>query len=187
MEPIVILENYLKGLQSAIDNLDRNEVLNFVSALERARNTSKKIIIFGNGGSGSTASHFACDLNKGVSLNKNKRYKVIALTDNMPTILAYSNDLSYDDVFIEQLKNFLEEGDVVVGISGSGNSINVLKAIEYANKMGNTTVGITGYGGGRLREISKMSVNANFDDMQVSEDIHMILVHLVMKLTLNYE
>jgi D-sedoheptulose 7-phosphate isomerase len=187
MESNVILENYLTGLKSAIDNLDRNEVLNFVSVLETARKAGRKIIIFGNGGSGSTASHFACDINKGVSLNKDKRYKVIALTDNMPTILAYSNDLSYDDVFIEQLKNFLEEGDIVIGISGSGNSVNVLKAIEYANKMDNTTVGITGYGGGQLKKISSMSVNANFDDMQVSEDIHMILVHLAMKLTLNYE
>jgi D-sedoheptulose 7-phosphate isomerase len=187
MESLMILEDYLKGLKSAIDNLNRNEVMNFVSVLEKARKGSNKIIIFGNGGSGSTASHFACDINKGVSLNKSKRYKVIALTDNMPTILAYSNDLSYDDVFVEQMKNFLDEGDVVIGISGSGNSINVLKAIEYANKMGNITVGITGYGGGQLRKLSTLSVNANFNDMQVSEDIHMILVHLVMKLTLNYE
>lgn len=187
MESIEILENYLGNLKSAIDHLDREEVLTFSQLLEKARNAGKRVIIFGNGGSGSTASHFACDINKGVSLNKVKRHKVISLTDNIPTILAYSNDLSHDDVFVEQMKNFLETDDIVVGISGSGNSRNVLKAIEYANKMGNITVGITGYKGGKLREISKFSVNANFEDMQISEDIHMILVHVIMKIIENNE
>ncbi|PTS93925.1 phosphoheptose isomerase, partial [Pedobacter sp. HMWF019] len=169
MKQLSTIDNYLKTLVSTINNLDHDEILNFSNLLEQTRQEGKRVIIFGNGGSGATASHFACDINKGVSLGMKKRYKVIALTDNIATILAYSNDLSYDEVFVEQMKNFLEEGDIVVGISGSGNSKNVLKAIEYANQQGNTTIGITGFTGGKLREISKFSVNANVNDMQVSE------------------
>jgi D-sedoheptulose 7-phosphate isomerase len=95
----------------------------------------------------------------------------------MATITAYSNDLSYDDVFIEQLKNFLNPGDLVVAISGSGNSKNIIKAVEYANSKGNRTAGLTGYGGGKLKQIATFSVNANVDDMEISEDIHLMLCH----------
>lgn len=186
MESIKIINDYLESLKNTLDNLNREEVIKFKDILEETRQKGKKVIIFGNGGSGSTASHFACDINKGVSLNQEKRHKVIALTDNIPTMLAYANDLSYDDVFVEQMKNFLENGDIVVGISGSGNSKNVLKAIEYANNLGNTTVGITGFKGGKLKEISKFSVNANVEDMQISEDIHIILLHLLMKTLCKY-
>ncbi|PWJ60388.1 D-sedoheptulose 7-phosphate isomerase [Dyadobacter jejuensis] len=177
-----LVDGYISQLKETLDKLDRKEVVQFAEVIENARQNGNKVFIFGNGGSGSTASHFACDINKGVSLGLEKRHRIIALTDNIPTMLAYSNDLSYDEVFVEQLKNFLEPGDVVVGISGSGNSKNVLKAIEYANGQNNLTVGLTGFGGGKLREMAKMSVNANFNDMQISEDIHMILVHLLMKM-----
>jgi D-sedoheptulose 7-phosphate isomerase len=181
MQTIDIIDDYLSTLKNTIDNLDKNEIVAFNNLLETTRKKGKRVIIFGNGGSGSTASHFACDINKGVSLNLNRRHKVIPLTDNIATILAYSNDLSYDDVFVEQMKNFIEDGDVVVGISGSGNSKNVIKAIEYANEIGVMTVGWTGYKGGKLKEIAKMSINANVEDMQLSEDIHMMLVHILMK------
>jgi D-sedoheptulose 7-phosphate isomerase len=136
----------------------------------------------GNGGSASTASHFACDLNKGVSLNLANRFRVIPLTDNLPTIMAYANDLSYEEIFIEQLKNFLAPGDLVIGISGSGNSVNVTRAVEYAVSQGNTTIGITGYDGGRLKKIADYSFNAGINDMQISEDLHMITAHILMRL-----
>ncbi len=187
MEALQTINNYLSELKSTIDRIDRNEVIQFLNLLEKTRKEGKRVIIFGNGGSASTASHFACDINKGVSSQQKKKYKVIALTDNIATISAYSNDSSYDDVFVEQMKNFLEEGDIVVAISGSGNSANVIKAIDYANKCGNVTIGITGFSGGKLREISSYSINANVDDMQISEDIHMILVHIMMKLLMAYE
>ncbi|SEI51960.1 D-sedoheptulose 7-phosphate isomerase [Dyadobacter koreensis] len=174
--------NYIEELKETLDNLDKQEIVKFASILEQARQNGNKVFIFGNGGSGSTATHFACDINKGASLGKEKRHKIIALTDNIPIMLAYSNDMSYDDVFVEQLKNFIETGDVVVGISGSGNSKNIIKAIEFANGQGNTTVGITGFDGGKLKKLATYSVNANRNDMQISEDIHMILVHLMMKI-----
>lgn len=181
MDSLRKVNSYLDRLKSAIDRLDRKEISIFVRLLEDTREQEHSIFIFGNGGSGSTASHFACDINKGCSMSGQKRFRVICLTDNIPTMLAYANDLSYEDIFAEQLKNFLRSGDLVIGISGSGNSKNVIKAIEYANLNDNTTVGITGYDGGKLRKIAKHSVNANVDDMQISEDIHMILAHLAMK------
>ena len=178
----LLINNYITTLQETLDKLDKAEILAFANILENARKKGNKVFIFGNGGSGSTASHFACDINKGVSMGLKKRHRIIALTDNIPTMLAISNDMSYDDVFVEQLKNFIEPGDVVVGISGSGNSKNIIKAIEYANALNNLTVGITGFGGGKLRDIAAASVNANYNDMQISEDIHMMLVHVLMKI-----
>jgi D-sedoheptulose 7-phosphate isomerase len=178
----LLINDYISQLKDTLDSLNRNEIVELANVLENARFNGNRVFIFGNGGSGSTASHFACDINKGVSLGLEKRHRIIALTDNIPTILAYSNDISYDEVFVEQLKNFIEPGDIVIGISGSGNSKNVIKAIEYANEKKNITVGITGYGGGKLKEIASISVNANKNDMQISEDVHMILVHLMMKM-----
>lgn len=176
------INDYLNRLTNTINKLNIDEISNMANVMLEAYKKDANIFIFGNGGSALTASHLACDLNKGVSYGLEKRFKVIPLTDNIGTIMAYSNDVDYDCIFIEQLKNFLKDGDVVIGISGSGNSKNVLKAIEYANSLGNITVGVTGYNGGALKKISKYSVNANIDDMQISEDIHMIVCHLLMKL-----
>lgn len=176
------MDSYLDKLKMVIDCLSREEINCFVKHLLDAYNNSSNIIIFGNGGSALTASHFACDFNKGVSYGLEKRFRVICLSDNISTIMAYSNDVDYDSIFVEQLKNILNDNDLVIGISGSGNSVNVLRAIEYANHKRNTTFGITGYNGGKLKLLAKYSVNANIDDMQLSEDIHMILVHLVMRI-----
>ncbi|MGB2929389.1 MAG: SIS domain-containing protein, partial [Desulfobacterales bacterium] len=126
-------------------------------------------------------SHWACDINKGCGLGIDKKFKMICLNDSISTMLAYANDLSYEDIFIEQLKNFFVPGDVVIGISGSGNSENVLKAIEYANKNGGTTVGLCGFSGGKLYQIVNIPILAKVDDMQKIEDIHMIVAHISMQ------
>lgn len=173
------INNYFDRLKASIDNLDRDEIETFINILIKAHNDQKHIYIMGNGGSAATASHFCCDFNKGMSYTKDKKFKMICLNDNMPTLMAYANDVSYDAVFEEQLKNFLEEGDVVIGISGSGNSKNVLNAINYANKNGAITVGLTGYNGGVLKSIAKYSLNVNVDDMQITEDIHMMIDHMI--------
>ena len=175
------IENYLDRLQNTISALDREEINTFINLLLKARDEDKNIFIIGNGGSAATASHYCCDFNKGASYGFDKRFKFICLHDNMATLMAYSNDVSYEDAMVEPLKNFFKPGDYVIGISGSGNSKNVLKAIEYANQNNGITIGITGYHGGKLKEISKYSVNANIDDMQISEDIHMMLNHLALK------
>lgn len=176
---------YLNRLQETIKRLDREEINKFINMLLDARDADKQIFIMGNGGSASTASHFCCDFNKGSSYGFNKRFKFICLNDNVPGMMAYANDVSYDDVFVEQLKNFFNPGDYVIGISGSGNSKNVLKAIEYANNNGGVTIGLTGFSGGKLKQMCTHSVNMNVDDMQISEDLHMMMDHLSMKVITN--
>jgi D-sedoheptulose 7-phosphate isomerase len=175
------IDDYFSLITKTINALDRTELGKFIDIIKRAYDKEANIYICGNGGSASTASHFACDLNKGVSYGLKKRFRVIALTDNIATILAYANDINYEDIFVEQLKNHLKKNDVVIGISGSGNSRNVVKTIEYANQKNNVTIGITGYDGGILKKISSYGINVNCNDMQISEDVHMILCHLTMK------
>jgi D-sedoheptulose 7-phosphate isomerase len=150
-------------------------------AFLKAYNDEKHIFVMGNGGSASTASHLACDINKGVSFGQEKRFKVICLNDSVPTMLAYANDLSYEDVFLEQLKNFFRAGDVVMGISGSGNSKNVLKAVSYAARNGGKTVGLCGFQGGELATLADISLIVRSNDMQKIEDVHMIVVHMLMQ------
>lgn len=173
-----IINNYFNTLKSTIDKIDRSEIEKFISILEEAKAQDSIIYIMGNGGSASTASHFCCNFNKELSFDKSLKFKMICLNDNIPTLLAYANDISYDVVFVEQLKNFLTQKDVVIGISGSGSSKNIINAIEYANTIGATTIGLTGFNGGRLKQIAKYSVNTNLNDMQITEDIHLSLCHI---------
>ena len=133
----------------------------------------------GNGGSGATASHFVCDFNKGISEKLDSKYRFICLNDNIPTMLAYANDVSYNSIFVEQLKNLATEGDLVIGISGSGNSNNVISAIEYANAQGCKTFGLVGYDGGMLKKIAQNCIHIKINNMQIVEDIHMIIDHLL--------
>lgn len=172
-----------KAVLDAISKDDLNELMNL---LMDARDKSKNIFIMGNGGSAATASHYVCDFNKGISYGKEKMFKFICLNDNIPTMMAYANDMSYADVFAGPLKNFMQAGDIVIGISGSGNSENVVRAIQYANDNGGITVGITGYSGGKVKQMSKYNVHVPVDDMQITEDLHMVLDHCMMKILCNY-
>lgn len=176
---------YFERIKNTIDQIDKSELNNLMNLLVKSKETGKQIFIMGNGGSSATASHYVCDFNKGVSLGQEKKFKFICLNDNIPSIMAYANDLSFEDIFVEQLKNLYQEGDVVIGISGSGNSKNVLKAIEYANVHGGTTVGLTGYNGGKLKGIAQCGVHIPINDMQITEDLHMILDHCMMKILCN--
>jgi len=174
-------KNYLGDLKELINTIDINEITEFIKDIENTYKNGKTIFIMGNGGSAATASHFVCDINKGVSLKLQKKFKVLCLNDNVPIMLAYSNDISYDSVFIEQLKNFIMNDDLVIGISGSGNSKNILNAINYANKVGARTFGIIGCDGGKLKNIAQRSLIVRSFDMQKIEDCHMILTHLTMQ------
>ena len=168
-----------KRILDAIDKASLSQVMNI---LEQARLDGRQIFIMGNGGSGATASHYCCDFNKGISIHKDKRYRMICLNDNIPTMMAYANDLSYADVFVGPLQNFYQEGDVVLGISGSGNSENVVRAIQWAKEHGAITIAFTGYNGGKLKQIADYGVHVPVDDMQITEDLHMILDHCMMKI-----
>jgi D-sedoheptulose 7-phosphate isomerase len=152
--------------------------------LLEAREAGNTIYIMGNGGSASTASHMACDLLKSAIDQGKSRFKVISLTDNTAVFSAWANDTSYDMVFEEQLKNFLTEKDIVIAISGSGNSPNILKAIDFANKTGAYTIGLTGMGGGKLAKTAKLSLIVPNDNMWRVEDIHLLLNHLFVSVFL---
>ncbi len=172
--------HYLAELEDAIKSLDIDKLEKVISLISWAYERGHQIFIMGNGGSGSTASHFACDINKGIGFGLERRFKVICLNDNIPTILAYANDNSYEDIFVEQLKNFLNPDDIVIGISGSGNSENVLRAVRYANENGAKAIGLTGFDGGKLAKLAQTTFVVPVNDMQKVEDIHLILTHMIM-------
>lgn len=179
------IDGYLKDIIECLEHIRQNEAGFFdrlASVFTEARKNGKQIFFMGNGGSASTASHFVCDLGKGTIVEGYPRFRALSLSDNIPMMLAWGNDSSYEDIFVEQLKNLLNEGDVVVGISGSGNSANVLKAIEYANANGALTVGLTGFDGGRLKEMASLVLVVPVHYMQKIEDIHMLVDHLVTSL-----
>ena len=172
-------ESYRAQLHEAIDAIDAAPVETAIRWFEEARAANRHIFVCGNGGSASTASHFACDIVKGASYDRESRFRIMALTDSLPTITAYSNDVAYDCVFAEQLKNFAEAGDLVMAISGSGNSTNVLRALEYANSIGCRTIALTGRDGGKLAPLAQLSIRVPVEHMGRIEDAHMVVCHMI--------
>ncbi len=170
---------YKTELLKTIESIDLACVDQAIEWFREAREAGRRIFVCGNGGSASTASHFACDVVKGASYNRDRRFRIMALTDQMPTITAYANDVSYECVFVEQLRNFAEPGDLVMAISGSGNSPNVLRAVEYANSIGCRTIGMTGRDGGKLAPISQLNIHVPVPHMGRIEDGHMIVCHMI--------
>ncbi|TAK29876.1 MAG: SIS domain-containing protein [Chloroflexota bacterium] len=162
-----------------IGALAGEEIERIVDAVLTTRNRGRKIILCGNGGSAATASHFACDLAKGTAVPGERRLCVIALTDNVPLLTAWGNDSDYADVFSEQLRNLVQEGDLVVAISGSGNSPNVLRAVTVAHEAGAMTIGLCGFEGGKLAQLVRMPLVVRSDSMERIEDAHMIICHAV--------
>ena len=174
------INNYLNNLKNAIDQLNVKEIEIVINKLIETYQREGFIYIFGNGGSASTASHFVNDFNKGVSENLKRKFRFICLNDNVSTVLAVANDISYDKIFKFQLENYLTPNDLVIGISGSGNSKNVTEAIEYANKIGAETIGLVGYDGGKLKQIAQQCIHIPINNMQIVEDLHMVMDHLMM-------
>lgn len=174
--------SYIETLKTVLDAFPHAEFEQMMDEFFKAHRDGRRIFIMGNGGSASTASHWACDINKGCCKDGvPNRYRMICLNDNIATMLAYANDISYDDVFVEQLRNFFEPGDVVIAISGSGNSTNVLKAIQWANTNGGTTVGLCGYSGGKLKALARIPLHIAVNDMQQVEDLHLMIAHMCMQ------
>jgi D-sedoheptulose 7-phosphate isomerase len=172
-------QQYISQLRSAIDSLDLSKVEQAIEWFREARDAGRQIFVFGNGGSAATASHFATDILKGASYNREKRFRILALTDSLPTISAYANDICYDCVFVEQLKNFAQPGDLVMGISGSGNSPNVVLPLEYANSIGCRTLALTGRDGGKLGPAAQLNIHVPVPHMGRIEDAHMIVCHII--------
>lgn len=178
MEPIT---NYIHVLQQTLDILPKGLIAQVIDILQHARISGKQVFIMGNGGSASTASHFVCDLAKNTRTEGIPHYRVIGLTDNMAIFSAYANDEGYENVFAQQLANLIKPEDVVIGISASGNSPNVLNAMVEAKKYNATTIAFTGFDGGRLGQMVKFNIHVNSNIIEHVEDIHLILEHMIVK------
>lgn len=175
------IRNYIEGLQETVDQLPVDRIAAVVAALHNARLTGKQVFIMGNGGSASTASHFVCDLAKNTRRPGLPHFRVIGLTDNMAMFSAYANDEGYENVFAAQLANLVEAGDIVIAISASGNSANVLKAVEEARDREALTIGFTGFDGGRLGRLVDIQVHVKSSIIEHVEDIHLMLEHMIVR------
>ena len=173
------IQKYILHLQDVLERLKLDDVQQSIDVIMEAYYVNKQIFVVGNGGSASTASHLACDLGKGTSVAGKPRFRVISLTDNVATMTAWSNDVAYEDVFVEQLKNLVNAGDVVIGISASGNSENVIRAMQHAADIGCNTIGWSGFGGGKLATICDVNVVVDSHQYGPVEDVHLILNHVL--------
>ena len=180
------IRDYLALEIEILKKLDVEQINAALNLLDETRHKKGRIYICGNGGSAATASHFQNDFNKGVSEYIDVPFRFHCLNDNVATLMAIANDIGYEEVFRFQLRNNLEENDVLVAISGSGNSHNVIRAVEYAKEHGCKIIGLTGFSGGKLKELSDISLHAPVNSMQVTEDIHMIFDHLMMSIFYKY-
>ena len=180
MSYIKEIEDYIALEIEVLKLLDTEQIDAALKLLDETRKRKGRIYICGNGGSAATASHFQNDFNKGVSEYLDVPFRFHCLNDNMATIMAIANDIGYEEVFRFQLRGVLEPGDVLVAISGSGNSVNVLNAVNYAREQGNQVIGVTGYDGGKLKKLSSVSLHVPVRSMQITEDVHMMFDHLMM-------
>ena len=186
------IDSYSQEVIKCIVLLDKNSIAKIIEVILVAYQTDKNIYILGNGGAASTSSHVAADLGKGtlarVYDKSEKRLHVISLTDNVALITAYANDLSYDDIFLQQLRNLVERNDVVIAISGSGNTKNVINAMLYSKKIGAKTIGLTGFNsGGKLAQIVDVSLIVKTNHYGPIEDVHMMIGHLVSACIANFK
>ncbi|MBI2135306.1 SIS domain-containing protein [Candidatus Woesearchaeota archaeon] len=176
-------KDYVNEFIETLKSADLSELNKIIDILEDARRKGKQIFVMGNGGSASIASHFATDLGKGTVKDFNddneKRFRIISLADNIPLMTAYSNDLGYEHVFSEQLKNLVQEGDIVIGISSSGKSRNVINAINLAKKMKAKTIGLVGFDGGQLKNMVDFKILVKKNDYGMVEDAHSMIQHLI--------
>lgn len=176
------IAEYIALEQEVLGALDMDAINDAMNLLMQAYEGEKRIYIFGNGGSSTTASHYQNDFNKGISEYAAKKFHFNCLNDNIATVMAVANDIGFEEVFRFQLRGRLKEGDLVIAISGSGNSENVIRAVKYAKEQGNKVIGMTGYDGGRLKKLADIALHVDVNSMQVTEDVHMIFDHMMMSI-----
>lgn len=175
------LQHYITSLQQTMNGLSQPLIADVIHLLQRARMQGSQVFIMGNGGSASTASHFVCDLAKNTRHKDLPHFRAIGLADNMEIFSAYGNDEGYENVFSQQLINLIRPGDIVIAISASGNSKNVLNAVEEAQKYGATTIGFTGFDGGRLGQMVDFHIHVNSRVIEHVEDVHLMLEHMIVR------
>lgn len=176
------LKEYFESETRLLSQVRLDLVDQVIARLEKARGEGRRIFVFGNGGSGSTASHLACDLGKGTIQPNRPRFKVLSLNDNMPTLTAYANDVGYAAIFAEPLITLAERGDLAIAFSGSGNSPNVLRALETASRLGVVTIGFSGFAGGKLKDLVEHHINVPSESMGQIEDVHLALTHAMCEM-----
>ena len=174
-----IIQSYIDELKETLDNLSEEVIEQVLDVLHEARLVNQQVFILGNGGSASTASHFVCDLGKNTRVEGTPNFRVMGLTDNMAMFSALANDEGYESVFAQQLANHVQPGDVVIGISTSGNSQNVVKAIELANEVEAKTIGFTGFDFGKLGSMVDINLHVPSESIEHVEDIHLVLEHMI--------
>lgn len=176
-----MIDHYIDESITCLQSLKKmtSQIENICQILARTRDSKRKVFLIGNGGSASTASHFICDLNKTSTMKEKNRLRAISLVDNIPIISAYGNDLSYDSIFVEQLKNLLEPRDVVIAISGSGNSKNIIEAVSYAKEKSAIVIGLTGFDGGKLKSKCDECLIIPSNLMYRIEDMHLMINHII--------
>lgn len=172
---------YIDELKEILDRLSPEVIEQVLDCLHEARLENRQVFILGNGGSASTASHFVCDLGKNTRVQGTPNFRVMGLTDNMALFSALANDEGYENVFAQQLGNYLQREDVVIGISTSGNSPNVVNAIQFANTVGATTIGFTGFSSGKLGSLVDIDLHVPSHSIEHVEDVHLVLEHLITK------
>jgi len=182
MNCIKEIQDYIALEIDVLKRLDAAQIDAAINLLDETRKKKGRIYICGNGGSAATASHFQNDFNKGVSEYIEIPFRFHCLNDNMATVMAIANDIGYEEIFRFQLRGVMEPGDILVAISGSGNSKNVLNAVEYAREQGAKVIGLTGFGGGKLRELADISLHVPLNSMQITEDVHMMFDHMMMSI-----
>ena len=176
-------KQYFEELQRVVAAISHDSIDQMADALVKAYEAGRVVYTFGNGGSAALASHLACDLGKGTAYcNGGKRFRVLALTDNIPTLTAWANDSGYEDVFSEQLRNFVQPEDVAFAISGSGNSKNVLNALHVARQSGATTLGISGFQGGQMKSLCDICMVVPSNNLQIVEDMHLATAHSIFRI-----
>lgn len=170
---------YFGHYNAALSAFPHDEVEVAADKLSEAYEEGRKVFLFGNGGSAALASHFACDLGKGTAMpgRSHKRFKVMSLTDNIPLLTAWANDTSYEQVFAEQLRNFVQPGDIAFAISGSGNSPNILLGLDAAREAGAFNIGLAGFKGGKMKDLCDLCIVTPSDNMQIIEDLHVSVSH----------
>ncbi|MFH1958625.1 MAG: SIS domain-containing protein [bacterium] len=172
-------KDYFKGIEKIVEDVQMKKVNEIIGVFWEAYKKDKQIFIFGNGGCAAASSHFTCDMAKLTITPGRRRFRVICLSANMSLLTAWANDTGYANIYGEQLVHLMNPGDVVIGLTGSGNSMNIINALKYANENGGKTIAITGFGGGMIKDIARSSLVVRSDNMQQVEDVYLMIMHFI--------
>ncbi|MEM0529152.1 MAG: SIS domain-containing protein [Peptococcaceae bacterium] len=173
-------QDYINTLKDELDRLQTDEIDSVIRLLKKTKGSSTQIFLAGNGGSAATVNHFMCDFSKNAVPGDIGRFRVISLANSVSSITALGNDFTYSDVFVEQLKNLMNDGDILIAVSASGNSPNIIKACEYVKSRKGVVVGLTGFDGGRLHRLADLPVHCDCDCIEQVEDMHLMVLHILV-------